>query len=86
MTRSKTSSRAAADGFKGYLDSPSDGEYSIEYPNAAADGNIDGLWYDATFVGYVRKNFEWGGFPGWERYSDRPEEELTLLRKGLLAI
>jgi len=68
------------------MDPGSDEEYSTEYPNAAADANIDGLWYDATFVGYVSKNFEWGGFPGWERYSDRPEEDLALLREGLLAI
>jgi hypothetical protein len=68
------------------MDTGSDDEYSTEYPNAAADANIEGLWYEATFVGYVRKSFQWGGFPGWERYSDRPEEELALLRGGLLPI
>jgi hypothetical protein len=50
------------------------------------DAKINGLWYDATFVGYVRKSFQWGGFPGWERYSDRPEKELALLWEGLVSI
>jgi hypothetical protein len=67
-------------------DPGSDKEYSIEYPNAFVDSKMNGLWYDATFVGYVRKSFEWGGFPGWERYSQRPEKELDFLRQGLLPI
>jgi hypothetical protein len=68
------------------MDPGSDNEYSIEYPNAVADAKMDGLWYDATFVGYLRKNFEWGGFPGWARYSERPEKELTFLCEGLIPI
>lgn len=68
------------------IDPGSDSEYAIEYPNAAVDAKLEGLWYDATFAGYVRKSFQWGGFPGWERYSNRPEEELARLREGLLPI
>ena len=68
------------------LDYGVDREYSIRYPNPAADAMIEGLWYQATFVGYLRKNFQWGGFPGWERYTDRPEKELAFLREGLLPI
>ena len=68
------------------MDPGSDNEYTIEYPNAVADAKIDGLWYDATFVGYIRKNFEWGGFPGWERYPHRPDKDLDFLRQGLLPI
>jgi hypothetical protein len=60
--------------------------YGIRLPNPAADAKLDGIWYDTTFVGYLRKNFQWGGFPGWERYPNRPEKELAFLREGLLPI
>jgi hypothetical protein len=63
-----------------------DEDYSVLYPNAAIDGKVEGLWYAATFVEYIRKNFQWGGFPGWERYPIRPEKELAFLREGLLEI
>jgi hypothetical protein len=68
------------------MDTGSDEEYSIEYPNATIDAHIGGLWYEANFLDYVRKSFEWGGFPGWERYDDRPQQELAYLKLGLLAI
>jgi hypothetical protein len=45
------------------------------------------IWYAATFTGYVGKNFQWGGFPGWERYpAERPNEILEFLREGLLRV
>jgi hypothetical protein len=61
-------------------------EYSIRGATGSVDAKMDGVWYDTTFVGYIRKNFEWGGFPGWERYADRPEKELQFLSEGLLPI
>ncbi|MGA2597681.1 MAG: hypothetical protein ABSH09_11920 [Bryobacteraceae bacterium] len=61
-------------------------DYEITCPNGAIDAKIEGIWYETTFVGYIRKNFQWGGFPGWERYPNRPEKELQFLREGLLPI
>jgi len=61
-------------------------DYDITCPNGAIDAKIEGIWYETTFVGYIRKNFQWGGFPGWERYPNRPEKELQFLREGLLPI
>ena len=60
--------------------------YWIMYPDASIDVELKGVWFPTTFVGYVRKSFQWGGFPGWERYPNRPEKELALLREGLLPI
>ena len=60
--------------------------YGMRLPNPGVDAKLEGIWYDTTFVGYLRKNFQWGGFPGWERYSSRPEKELEYLREGLLPI
>ena len=60
--------------------------YWIRYPERAVDAPVGDLWCSATFVEYIRKSFEWGGFPGWERYPDRPEAELSFLREGLLPI
>jgi hypothetical protein len=68
------------------MDEGTDFCYALRHPNQAIDSKVEGLWYEATFVGYVRKNFQWGGFPGWERYSNRPEKELAFLREGLLEI
>ena len=30
--------------------------------------------------------FAWGGFPGLERFEERPEKELAYLREGLLEL
>jgi hypothetical protein len=42
---------------------------------------------DATagepFVSALRRSFQWGGFPGWERSDDPPRREIEYLRKGL---
>ena len=37
----------------------------------------------ATFVAALRRSFQWGGFPGWERSDDPPLREIEYLRKGL---
>ncbi len=41
-----------------------------------------------TVVGYLRKCFEWGGFPGFANVPEelRPTEMLNYLREGLLPI
>jgi hypothetical protein len=62
------------------------GTYSIVLPNAAADAVLDGAPNGPTFVEYLRRSFEWGGFPAWERYQKRPERELSFLRTDLLPI
>lgn len=62
------------------------GEYSVRLPNAAADGLMEGEPHGITFVEYLRLSFQWGGFPGWEGYDNRPKKELAFLRKGLLPI
>lgn len=59
--------------------------YYMELPNGSADAPfLD--WHKANFVDYLRIAFRWGGFPGWERYPDRPEKELAYLAEGLLEI
>jgi hypothetical protein len=57
--------------------------YSIKIPNSGADARFED-WHRTSFVSYLRIAFEWGGFPGWERYSKRPEKDLAYLREGLL--
>ena len=59
--------------------------YEMEVPNASADA-VFGDWHKTTFVNYLRIAFKWGGFPGWERYPNRPEKELAYLSEGLLPI
>jgi hypothetical protein len=60
--------------------------YSITLPNAAADGFILDLWWETTFVSYLRQAFLWGGFPGFARYPDFPREEIGFLTEGLLPL
>lgn len=55
-------------------------------PNAAADALFEGERRHTTFVHYLCTVFRWGGFLGWKRYPDRPEQELAFLREGLLPI
>lgn len=88
---------AAEDGEAGiYLElSPDDlhkantsggGPYSMRLPDAGADGPLLETGRDATLVGYLRRSFAWGGFPGWEESSDAPMKEIDFLREGLLLI
>jgi hypothetical protein len=60
--------------------------YAVEIPNAAADAVLEGEAHKRTFVEYLRLSFQWGGFPGWENYENRPEKELAFLREGLLPL
>ncbi len=57
---------------------------TIRLPSYAVDAAIENWREPVTFVEYMRRVFEWGGFPGWELYPDqRPEAELAFLREGL---
>ena len=60
--------------------------YTMALPNPGADAALDGEPHKTSFVGYLRIAFRWGGFPGWERYDKRPENELKFLTEGLLPI
>jgi hypothetical protein len=59
--------------------------YYMEVPNQSADAPFQD-WHHTTFVNYLRIAFRWGGFPGWERYPNRPDKELAHLAEGLLPI
>jgi hypothetical protein len=59
--------------------------YGMEIPSSQADALFTD-WHRTTFVNYLRIAFRWGGFPGWERYPNRPEKELAHLAEGLLPI
>jgi len=63
----------------------SGGDYDIELPADGAD-TLFNDWHGKNFVDYLRITFRWGGFPGWERYPNRPEKELAYLREGLLPL
>jgi len=60
--------------------------YTVQLPNAAADAVLEGEAHKIAFVEYLRLSFQWGGFPGWEKYENRPEKELAFLREGLLPL
>lgn len=60
--------------------------YAIGVPNAAADAPLMYEWHHTTFVNYLRLCFRWGGFPGFERYQERPTEMLDYLAEGLLPL
>jgi hypothetical protein len=65
---------------------PSVGQYSITLPNASADCQFEDEWRNTTFVNYLRKAFEWAGFPGWERDPNPPRDLISKLTEGLLAL
>jgi pSer/pThr/pTyr-binding forkhead associated (FHA) protein len=60
--------------------------YTIAIPNAAADAPLVGEGHKTNFVNYLRKAFQWGGFPGWEQYKNRPTSEIEFLTQGLLPL
>ena len=59
--------------------------YYIHLPDAKADFVFDDGRRD-SFVNYLRRVFQWGGFPGWERSGDAPRKELAELSEGLLPL
>jgi hypothetical protein len=60
--------------------------YFVRLPDLHADVRLRGERHKTNFVDYLRLAFRWGGFPGWEQYDERPEQELEALTEGLLAI
>lgn len=60
--------------------------YTITIPNPGADVELEHEWRQTTFVHYLRKAFEWGGFPGWEREVSAPRDAIAQLTDGLLSI
>jgi len=59
--------------------------YYIDVPGPATADAVFQDWHHRNFVNFLRIAFEWGGLPGWERYSERPEKELAYLKEGLLS-
>ena len=62
------------------------GPYAIPCLNLVADAPLLYERHGTTFVNYLRISFRWGGFPGWERIEQRPEQDLALLTTDLLPI
>ena len=60
--------------------------YTITIPNACADAEFEYEWHHTTFVNYLRKAFEWGGFPGWQRDKKPPRAAIAKLTEGLLLL
>ena len=60
--------------------------YTITIPDPRADVELENEWHQTTFVHYLRKAFEWGGFPGWERDPSAPRDAIAALTEGLLPI
>jgi len=60
--------------------------YQITLPNAAADFKLENEWHATHFVEYLRRAFQWAGFPGWERDPNPPRELISELTEGLLPI
>jgi hypothetical protein len=60
--------------------------YSMKVPDLAADGLFQWGIPDTTFVEYLRRTFDWGGFPGWEHASERPEKEIAFLTENLFGL
>lgn len=60
--------------------------YGIRLPAEGADAALNNEPHQTHFVDYLRIAFRWGGFPGWENRSRRPEKELRFLSEGLLPI
>jgi len=63
----------------------SGGTYDMPLAGTQADAVLLD-WHSFYFVDYVRRVFEWGGFPGWERYPDPPASEIEYLTRGLLPL
>jgi len=59
--------------------------YRIWLPDPCVDVELENL-PQTTFAGYLRRAFEWGGFPGWERDPSPPRDIIAELTEGLLPI
>ncbi|HLI67953.1 MAG TPA: hypothetical protein VKU90_16430 [Caulobacteraceae bacterium] len=63
-----------------------DDGYAVSLPAAAADAALSGDAPGATFVGYLRQAFRWGGFPGWTGRADAPSALIDQLTRDLAPI
>lgn len=61
-------------------------QYQVTIPNAGADFTLENEFHETQFVDYLRKAFQWAGFPGWERDPNPPRELISTLTKGLLPV
>jgi len=59
--------------------------YTISWNEAGIDGRLLS-WPDPqmTFVKYLRLSFQWAGFPGMADWAEVPEDDLAMLKQGLL--
>jgi len=62
------------------------GPYAILLTSLVADAPLLYEWHHTTFVDYLRICFHWGGFPGWARMENRPDDDLRFLTDGLLPV
>lgn len=60
--------------------------YTVAIPELGIDAPLAGASGQTTFVGYLRKAFRWGGFPGWADQPDYPAAEIKILSADLLPI
>jgi len=59
------------------------GAYEIAVPSLAADARVTSEGLESFFVEYLRRSFQWGGFPGWEGEESVPKELISHLSAGL---
>jgi hypothetical protein len=60
--------------------------YAMRIPDPSADAGLLYEWSTDTLVSYLRRSFEWGGFPEWKGNSAYPTKEIDYLKEGLLAL
>lgn len=62
--------------------------YDVEVPCDAIDFQLIGERHHTTFVDYLRISFQWGGFPGFEKYPEHQwtTEIVPYLAEGLEAL
>jgi hypothetical protein len=60
--------------------------YAMKIPDPSADAALLYEWSTDTLVSYLRRSFEWGGFPDWKGKPAYPKKEIDYLKEGLLAI
>lgn len=61
-----------------------DGYEGIVVPAETVDAEF--TLTNEPFVRYLRRSFQWGGFPGWRRHATRPDAILQHLSADLLPI
>jgi hypothetical protein len=60
--------------------------YAMKIPDASADAALLYEWSADTLVSYLRRSFEWGGFPDWKGHRAYPKKEIAYLTEGLLTL